>query len=152
MSNNLPVIKDEAHLMGVEKMDLSALRSERFVVAVSTGDPEKGRFLSSTIYGPYSFEEMVEEVGRMWQQHHHHAAVTILSKDTKKPPRFLDKNTKDYIEQQWENIIMDAFIAGSLDPDEEFTCRAGINEFDGDEDPRKTKKEEESTTIDSDEL
>lgn len=142
MSNqDLPVRTDEDFLAEAECMDLSDLKDKTFIVAVSTGDRNKGRFLSTTVNGPYTFEEMCEEVGFMWEQHQHHAKAIILNKDRNKRSMFLDENTVDYIEAHYQDIIVESMLDGSLEK-KEYTCRAGIVEDDGSEDPRKSEDEQ----------
>ncbi len=141
MSNsNLPVKSEEEFIAEVETMDLSELKDKTFLVAVSTGERNKGRFLSTTARGPYSFPEMIEEVAVMWREHQHHAKAIILEKDRTKPIKSLDENTMDYIECHYVDLITEAMLEGSFDEDKEFTCRAGIVEDTKDEDPRKTKE------------
>ena len=145
MSNeNLPVKTGDDFVGELETMDLSELKDKSFVVAVSTGDRNKCKFLSSTIRGPYSFEEMVEQVGTTWRQHQHHVKVTLLEKDPKKAAKFLDENTVDYIEAHYEDIIVESMLGGAFDKD--FTCRANVVEVDLSEDPRAKKEEPKEET------
>lgn len=107
-----------------EKMDLSPLQDGMFIVAVSTGGREEPKILASTIHGPYSFLEMVEEVGIMWATHQHHAKVFPLEKDRRKRATILDKNTVDYIEAHYEDILLRGMLQGAFSG-EEYTCKAG---------------------------
>ena len=76
-----PVSKEEKEFLAeIEVMDLSPIKDKTYVVAVGTGDPNKVKFLCSTIHGPYNFTEMCQEVGEMWVQHQHHAKVIIMEK------------------------------------------------------------------------
>lgn len=124
--NNLPVKTTEEFLAENEVMDLSPLKSELFLVAVSTGDRNKSKFLSTTVRGPYSYTEMLEEVGVMWKEQQHHAKAVILSKDRNARLKTLDENTVDYIECHYLDLITDAMLEGAFD--KEYTCRAGIVE------------------------
>lgn len=144
MSNikNLPVKKDSDFIGAFETMQLDELKDKLFTVAVSTGDPEKSKFITTTVHGPYSFIEMVEEVGYMWQEHTHHSKVIILDKNRDNNIKWLDKNTIDYIEANWRSLIMDSVLDGSIE-NKEYTCRAGINEEEDSSDPRKAKTGDE---------
>jgi hypothetical protein len=124
--SNLPVKTTEEFLAENEVMDLSPLKSELFLVAVSTGDRNKSKFLSTTVRGPYSYTEMLEEVGVMWKEQQHHAKAVILSKDRNARLKTLDENTVDYIECHYLDLITDAMLEGAFD--KEYTCRAGIVE------------------------
>lgn len=106
-----------------ESMDLSALHDHQYVVAVSTGDRDDGKLLAKTMHGPYSFEEMVGEVGRMWREAQNNAKVYILERDPKVKPRWLDAKTIDYIQEKYIDIIMDKILSSDK---EDFTCAAGI--------------------------
>lgn len=113
-------------LAEVEVMDLTPIKDKTYMVAVGTGDPNKVKFLCSTVHGPYNFTEMCQEVGEMWTQHQHHAKVVILEKDSKKKVLLLDANTIDYIECHYVDIIMEETLAGF--EEKEFTCVAGTIE------------------------
>jgi len=138
---DLPVKKTDEFLAEVEVMDLSKLKDKNYIVAVGTGDPEKFSLLGSTIHGPYSFVEMVQEVGDMWATHQHHAKVIILEKNITNATQMLDPNTVDYIELRYNDIITEAMLEGAFDPEQEFTCQAGLMS-DAAQDPRLQKKEE----------
>jgi hypothetical protein len=141
MSNlNLPVKQGEEFMAEAETMDLGGLKDKTFLVAVSTGDRNKSKFLSTTAYGPYTFPEMVEQVGMMWNEHQHHAKVVVMEKDRTKPLKSLDENTTDYIECHWTDIAADAMLEGILAGEAEFTCQAGFVEADIAEDPTKAPK------------
>jgi hypothetical protein len=139
---DLPIKSGEDFIAECETMDLSELKDKSFLVAVSTGDRNKSKFLSTTVHGPYSFVEMVEEVGVMWQEHQHHAKVVITSKDRSKALKILDENTIDYIEANYTEIATEAMLDGVFDDDREFTCRAGLIEDQSEEDPRNKVKAE----------
>jgi hypothetical protein len=115
-----PITQDEdfcAELVdGV--MDFSSINKEQFIVAVNTGDRNKQLLLASTIRGPFDFFEMVENVGKMWENEQHHAKVYILTKDYTKVPAFLDGGTIDYIEANYEDIIFSGIIEAELTEDQ----------------------------------
>jgi hypothetical protein len=106
-----------------ESMDLRNLYDHQYVVAVSTGDRDDGKMLAKTMHGPYSFEEMISEVGRMWSDSQNNAKVYILEKDHRIKPRWLDAKTIDYIQAKYIDIIMDKIL---FSKEESFTCEAGI--------------------------
>jgi hypothetical protein len=143
---DLPVKKTDEFLGEAEVMDLSALKDKHYIVAVNTGDPEKFGLLGSTIHGPYTFVEMVQEVGDMWATHQHHAKVIVLEKSYEKATEMLDPNTIDYIELKYNDIITEAMLEGAFDEEQEFTCKAGLVS-DSSEDPRLAKKEESIDSI-----
>jgi hypothetical protein len=124
--NDLPVKSSDEFVAEFETMDLSDLKDKVFLVAVSTGDRNKSKFLSTTAHGPYSFVEMVEEVGVMWNEHQHHAKVVILEKVRNKACKTLDENTVDYIEAHYTDIVTEAMLDGIFDDGKVYTCRAGI--------------------------
>ena len=134
--SSLPVKAPDEFIAECETMCLDELKDEMFLVAVGTGDRNKSRFLSTTVHGPYSFIEMVEEVGIMYMEHQHHARVIICGKKRGEALKTLDENTTDYIECNYVNIVTEAMLGGAFDT-AEFTCKAGIIEDDGHEDPRK---------------
>lgn len=109
-----------------EEMNLSALYAHTYVVAVSTGDRDDGRLLAKTMHGPYGFDEMVGEVGRMWTDSQDNAKVYILEKDPLKKSKWLDSKTVDYIQDKYMDIIM-ARIIGNDEP-KKYTVQAGIVE------------------------
>ncbi|NVM33960.1 MAG: hypothetical protein HWN81_00090 [Candidatus Lokiarchaeota archaeon] len=138
--SDLPVNKDENFVGEFETMDLNELRDKQFMVAVATGDPEKCKYLCGTLHGPYEFTEMLDEVGSMYLEHQHHAKILICGTDKSKRLNFLDRNTIDYIEANYEDLIMNEVIEGIVLNDE-YTCKAGINEVTDDEDFRFVEKE-----------
>lgn len=117
------------------KMDLSELRDKQFVVAINTGDPANANFICRSMRGPYTLAEMAEAVGRMWQDEMHHAHVTVLQKDQKIKANWISPDVVDYIEQHFEDIIMDEFLGNFTG---EFTCRAKIL----DQDPEDKEDEQ----------
>ena len=136
MNNDLPVKTKESFLAEAEVMDLSKLKDKTYLVAVATGNPDMVHFLASTVHGPYSFIEMVQEVGDMWLQHQHHAKVVILDKNAKNAVTALDANTIDYIECHGADIITEEMLNGMFDLDKEFTCQAGLTSDTDKPDPR----------------
>ena len=146
MSNiDLPVKETENFLADAEVMELSELKDKLFIVAVSQGDRNRCKFLSSTVHGPYTFYEMCEEVGTTWANFQHHSKVTILSKDSKRTPKFLDENTVDFIEAKYIDIITEGMLDGIFDADKEYTCKAGILEADSSDDPRSKVESKDET-------
>lgn len=141
--SNLPV-KKENFLAEIEVMDLSEIKREKFLVAVSTGDPDSVKFLSSTVHGPYDYVEMLQEVGDMWLNEQHHAKVVILDKNVKNEVKMLDGNTVDYIELNYTDLITEEMLGGAFDGDKEFTCRAGITSESDTPDPRRKEKSEDA--------
>jgi hypothetical protein len=148
--SNLPVKKGDDFIGELETMDLSSLKDKIFIVGVSTGDRNGPKMITSTIRGPLTFVEMVEQVGFTWQEHQHHAKAMILEKDVKVQPKFIDENTVDYIECHYMDIVTEAMLDGVFDLDKTYTCQAGLNEAPVEEDPRN--KPEELGNIESDEL
>lgn len=126
--------EEKEFLAEAEVMDLSPIKGKTYVVAVGTGDPNKVKFLCSTIHGPYDFTEMCQEVGEMWVQHQHHAKVIIMEKDPKQKVLLLDANTIDYIEAHYVDIIMEETLSSF--EEKEYTCSAGTIE----EAPTEEKK------------
>jgi hypothetical protein len=119
-----PVSEEQKEFLAeAEVMDLGPIKNKTYVVAVGTGDPNKVKFLCSTIHGPYDFTEMCQEVGEMWVEHQHHAKVIVMEKDPKARVLLLDANTIDYIEAHYVDIIMEETLA-AFEP-KEFTCVAG---------------------------
>jgi len=135
--SSLPVREDEDFIAEIETMDLSELKDKTYLVSVNREDRNKGLFLCTTVRGPYTFEEMCEEVGHMWETQQHHAKVVICEKDRKKPIKTLDENTVDYIEAHYADIITESMLEGVFDSQKEYTCRAGIKEQDLKEEPKK---------------
>lgn len=139
MSNiqDLPVKESDDFIAEFETMNLDNLRDKTFLVAVSNGDRNGPTFVCSSMYGPYDFYEMVEQVGCMWRNHQHHAKVIVCSKDPTKPQERLDKNTTDYIECHYDTIVVEGLVAGAFDKD--YTCKANLVDYTHEEDPRKTE-------------
>lgn len=149
---NLPVKQGDDFIGELETMDLSELKDKQFLVAVNQGDRSGVKFLCSTIRGPYTFEEMCEAIGVMWKIHQHHGKAIILQKDASAAPKYLDENTIDYIEANFEDIITESMLNGVFDDEKEYTCRAGVVEGDNSDNPLAEKKEEISGNIEEDVL
>jgi hypothetical protein len=125
--NELPTTQRDDFIADLEggKMDLSSLYKELFLVSVSTGDRNKCKLLASTIKGPFSFVEMCEEVGRMYNDEMHHAKITILDRNRTRLTAFLDSGTTDYIEAHGIDIAMEVAMDLVL-TGEEKTLTPGI--------------------------
>lgn len=136
-NQNLPVKSEENFVAEFEVMDLTELKGKTYFVGVNTGDRSKVKFLASTIRGPYTFEEMCEEVGVMWKDQQHHAKVVVATKKRTEPVKVLDENTVDYIEANFVDIVTESMLEGVFDDDKEYTCRAGIVEGDLSDEPAK---------------
>lgn len=132
---NLPVKTGDDFVGELETMDLSELKNKQFLVAVNQGDRSKVKFVCSTIRGPFTFEEMCESIGLMWREHQHHGKAIVLQKDLSAKPVYLDENTIDYIEAHYQDIITESMLDGVFDEVKEYTCRAGIVEGEGDDNP-----------------
>lgn len=122
-----------------ESMDLTNLYDHTYIVAISTGARDDGRLLAKTIHGPYNFDEMVAEVGRMWAETQDNAKVYILEKDPRKNSKWLDAKTIDYIQAKYVDIVMDRIIGSQ---DKQYTVSAGVVErysdmVKSDQDPEK---------------
>ena len=126
-SQNLPVKTDTDNFIAeFETMKLDELKDKVFLVAVSSGDRNGPKFVSSTIRGPYDFYDMIEQVGVMWRENQHHAKVVLAEKDPNKKLQRLDQNTTDYIEAHYDNIAVEGLLEGVFEEDKEYTCKANI--------------------------
>ncbi len=134
---DLPVKTGDDFVGELEVMDLSTLKGQTFMVGASSGDRNKPKFLCTTLRGPYSFEEMVEEVGVMWKEQQHHAKVIIPTRKRNEPVKCLDENTVDYIEAHYADIVVESMLDGVFDGEKEYTCQAGIVEADLSEEPAR---------------
>lgn len=120
-----------------ERMDLSKLYDQQFIVAVNKGDRNKGLFLCNTIKGPYDFAGMVQAVSNMHKEHMHHAKVIICNTEANTRVKFLDAGTIDYIEANTTDILFDATIGNAIiNP----TCVAGVVEHEEDSTPPESKE------------
>lgn len=143
---DLPVKQGDDFIGELETMNLDELKDKTFIVSVSTGDRDKAKFICSTLHGPYDFYEMIDEVGNMWTEHQHHAKAYVLEKDKTKPCKWLDKNTIDYIEAHFQEIISEGVLFDDYFDEKEYTCKAGIVEASKEEDPRHESESNEDTT------
>lgn len=136
----LPTVdtSDSNFIAEIETMDLSPLKDKTFLVAVSTGDRNKGRFLCNTVKGPYDFLSMVQAVYDMHKNHWHHAKAIILDTDADARVKYLDAGTIDYIEAKAPDIIFDETLGKEILGD--FTCRAGIIEHEQESIPEKAEE------------
>ena len=138
--SDLEVGNPETFIGEAEVMDLGALKGLMYMVAISTGDPTKCKYIQESLHGPYGFYEMVGEVDGMWRRCQHHAKVLITSKDMGKPPEFLDECTLDYLEAHAGSIITEGMLGGE-DLNSDYTCKAGIFEADIKGLPKATEDE-----------
>lgn len=132
---NLPVKTGEDFVGELETMDLSELKDKQYLVAVNQGERSGVKFVCSTIRGPYTFEEMCEQVGVIWKEHQHHCKAIVLQKDPSAKPVYLDENTIDYIEANFQDIITESMLEGVFDDAKDYTCRAGVVVGDGSDNP-----------------
>jgi hypothetical protein len=126
MSEELATGNPETFLGELENMNLDELRDKTFVVAISTGSRDKCNFICNTMRGPFDFYEMVENMGRIYQEQQLHGKAAILSDDFDTGFKFLDECTSDYIEAKYEQIVMEGLLGGDFDTD--YTYKAGIIE------------------------
>ena len=124
MSEELTTGDPETFVGELENMNLDELRDQTFVVAISTGPRDKCNFICNTMRGPFDFYEMVEHVGRIYQEQQLHAKTAVLENDFDNGFHFLDECTMDYIEAKHEQIVMEALLEGVFDTD--YTCKAGV--------------------------
>jgi len=149
MSDNtqdLPVKTEDDFIAEFETMNLDKLKDKQFMVAVSNGKRSGPTFICSSLYGPYDFYEMVEQVGCMWRNHQHHAKVIVCSKDPTQAQERLDENTTDYIECHYDKIAVEGLLEGVFDNDKQYTCQANLVNHTDEEDPRKTEVKEDDAT------
>jgi len=109
-----------------EEMDLTNLHDQIFLVAISTGDREKNKYIPESICGPFNFYEMVEAVALCYDDQQLHAKAMIPSKTFGMKPQVLNENTIDFIEARAMDIISDGLLDGGVLNSEEYTCRAGF--------------------------
>ncbi len=125
---NVPVTQQEefiADLHDHSAMNLAKLKDLQFLVGVNTGDRNELGILGSTIRGPYNYIEMIEHVGRTFQDYQHHAKAFVLTKEEKQPVLFLDEGTIDYIEAHWDDIITSDMLETAIFGDE-FSLEPGF--------------------------
>jgi hypothetical protein len=123
--NDLPTANPENFIGELEEMDLSEIKDHTFLVAISTGDRAKPKFIPESVCGPFSFLEMVETVANIHMQEQLHAKAMIPSKTFGKPPQVLDACTIDYIEAKHVEILMEALLSGEFE-NKKATCKAGF--------------------------
>lgn len=109
-----------------EEMDLSELYDHKFMVAIGAGKRCSSAIQCHTICGPFDFYAMVDTVAKIWEEQQLHAKVFIPHDEYTKRPTFLDEQTVDYIEAKYMDIAFDHI----LNPDKEYTCKAGLIEAD----------------------
>lgn len=109
------------------KIDFSKYLDKQFLVAVSTGSRNKAKLLASTMRGPFDFYEMVEAVGSMYRREQHHAKVYVLEKAFDKGITFFDEGTIDYLEANWEDIVMTGILEQEFLSDEDIIPAGGID-------------------------
>ena len=109
-------------------MDFSKIQNEVFLVAVNTGSRNKPGLLASTMRGPFSFYEMVESIGCMWEREQHHGKAYVLTKDFNKSSSFLDEGTIDYIEANWVDMIATGILEAAIADDSDVIVPAGLLE------------------------
>lgn len=109
-----------------EEMDLTSLHKEVFLVAISTGDRTKSKYIPESICGPFNFYEMVEVVANCYIDQQLHAKAMIPSKNFGEKPKILNENTIDFIEARHMDIVSDGLLDGSVLNAEEYTCSAGF--------------------------
>ena len=126
MSEELTTGNPETFLGELENMNLDELRDKTFVVAISTGSRDKCNFICNTMRGPFDFYEMVENMGRIYQEQQLHGKAAVLSDDFEESFKFLDECTSDYIEAKYEQIVMEGLLGGDFDTD--YTVKAGLIE------------------------
>lgn len=111
MSKEFKTATAEEFMGEVDSMDLSALKDKTFMVSVSTGKRDSHLFLQSTIKGPFTYGEMVEEVHHICSGKGQHAHVLLTCKERNKKPEFLDECTIDYIEARYKQLIEELLFA-----------------------------------------
>ena len=114
-----------------DRMDFSNLHDEQFACMVSTGDRNDCKALCSTIHGPYSFFDMVSIVGKTWAEHQHHMKPFILNTKLREKAQWLDQGTVDYIEANYQQMILVGVFEKELfgdDEEGEVVLTAGVVE------------------------
>lgn len=123
---DLPEIDSEEFIGEFEEMDLTPLFDQVFMVAISTGPRDKGKYICETICGPFDFYEMVGVVGDVYEREQLHAKAFIPAKQFGVPPQVLNENTTDFIEARYMDIIADGLLDGGVLQTKEYTCKAGF--------------------------
>ena len=109
-----------------EEMNLTTLHDKIFMVAISTGDRNKSKYIPESISGPFNFYEMIDAVANCYVDQQLHAKVLITSKTFGIKPEVLNENTVDFIEARHEDIMMDGVLGGGVLESESYTCEAGF--------------------------
>jgi hypothetical protein len=124
---DLPTADPETFIGEFAEMDLSEIKDKVFLVALSTGDPTKPKFIPESVCGPLDFFEMVETVANVHMDQQIHAKAMIPSKKFGEKPKVLDSCTIDYIEAKYAEILMEALLTGELE--KKYTCKAGFIDY-----------------------
>jgi len=132
-NTNTPVTQsdDFSAELDCDRMDFTALHDKQFACMVSTGDRNECKALCSTIHGPYDFFGMVEVVGKTWADHQHHMKPFILDKKLDHKAKWLDSGTVDYIESNFNQIILVGVLEKELfgdDDEDDVVIEAGVVE------------------------
>lgn len=122
--SDLPVADPETFVGEFHEMDLAEIKDKTFLVALSTGDRAKPKFIPESVCGPLTFFEMVEVVANVHIDQQLHAKAMIPSKKFGERPLVLDACTIDYIEAKYTEILMEALLTGELE--KAYTCKAGF--------------------------
>lgn len=138
--SDLPVADPDSFVGEWHEMDLTELKDKTFMVALSTGDRAKPKFIPESICGPLDFFEMVEAVANVHMEQQLHAKVMITSKKFGTRPQVLDACTIDYIEAKYTEILMEALLTGELG--KKYTCRAGFTSY---EEEKKDEADKQNT-------
>lgn len=138
--NDLPVANPQTFIGEFAEMDLSEIKDKVFLVALSTGDPTKPKFIPESVVGPLDFFEMVETVANIHMDQMLHAKAMIPSKKFGIKPQVLDACTIDYIEAKYAEILMEALLTGDLE--KKYTCKAGFISY---EEAKEDEADEQNT-------
>lgn len=122
--SDLPTANPDTFIGEFHEMDLSELKDKTFMVALSTGDRAKPKFIPESLCGPLSFIEMVEIVANVHIDLQLHAKAMITSKKFGEKPQVLDPMTIDYIESKYSEIMMEALLTGELEKN--YIAKAGF--------------------------
>lgn len=122
--SDLPTANPETFIGEFHEMDLSELKDKTFLVALSTGDRAKPKFIPESVCGPLTFLEMVEAVANVHIDMQLHAKAMIPSKKFGEKPQVLDPMTIDYIEAKHTEILMEAMLTGELE--KQYIAKAGF--------------------------
>lgn len=135
--SDLPTANPETFIGEFHEMDLSEIKDKTFMVALSTGDRSKPKFIPESICGPLTFLEMIEVVANVHIEQQLHAKAMITSKKFGEKPQVLDPMTIDYIESKYSEILMEALLTGELE--KQYVAKAGFLSYNpGDESESQT--------------